>query len=135
MRPPSSTPPSTAASTCAASTPGSFNEARSAPATASRRSELQEPENPEPQNPEPLNENAERRTPNAERRTLLGLMLRDVRLRLLANDVNQVAHGEIDVNQVQPPVGQHVGADGDVAGDVVGARVVGVAVHRHLEIA
>ena len=52
-----------------------------------------------------------------------------------ADDVEQVAHGQVDVHQVQPPVGQDVGADSEVARDVVDARVRRISVDRDLEVA
>src|SRR5579859_1121696 len=75
---------------------------------------------------------------------LLGLATTDYRLpttdscfvclRLLSDDVDQIPHREIDVDEVQSPVGEDVGADADVARDVVDARIVRIAVHGDLEV-
>ncbi len=54
-------------------------------------------------------------------------------LRLLADDVEQVAHREIDVNQVQPPVRKRLRRTADITGDVVDPWVRRITVHRHLE--
>src|SRR5471032_2648047 len=40
-----------------------------------------------------------------------------VRLRLLADDVDQIAHRQVDVDQVQPPARVHLTVGHHVAGD------------------
>ena len=58
----------------------------------------------------------------------------DERLALLADDVHEIAHREVDVDEVKPPARVDLTVGHDVAGDVVDARIGGVAVHRHLQI-
>src|SRR5207302_851854 len=56
------------------------------------------------------------------------------RLRLLADDVYEITHRDVDIHKMQAPVRQHLTVPNDIADDVVGARTGWIAVHRHLEI-
>src|SRR5471032_3581783 len=81
---------------------------------------------------------ATRRGSRADGIFLTGLLallsLCQIRLALLANDVDQIAHREVHVDQVQPPARVHLPVRHHVSDDVVGARIGGVAVHGDLEI-
>ena len=60
--------------------------------------------------------------------------VRGPRLRLLADDVHEVAHREVDIHEMQSPVRQHLTSAFDIANNVVGARVRRVPVHSCLKI-
>ena len=47
--------------------------------------------------------------------------MRTPRLRLLANEVYKIAHGDVDIDQVQAPVRQNLPVPTQIANDVAGA--------------
>ncbi len=59
---------------------------------------------------------------------------RSIRLRLRVDEIEQVPHREIHVDQVQAPVRERLGRCAEIAGDVVNTRIGGIAVDRDLEI-
>src|SRR4029079_16623139 len=66
----------------------------------------------------------------------LNLFLRpgQIGLRLLPDDVEEVADAEVDIDQMQSPVRLDLCASHQITADVVDARIRGHAVDGHLEI-
>ena len=58
------------------------------------------------------------------------LLLGQISLCLLARDVNEIAHRQVSINQMQSPVGLHLSCDDYIAHDVVGAWVFRIAMYR-----
>ena len=57
---------------------------------------------------------------------------RQIRLRLLSDDIEKISNPEIDIDQMETPVGLHLGARHQIAADVVDARAGGNAVDGDL---
>jgi len=56
------------------------------------------------------------------------------KLALLAYDVDEISDREVDVNQVQAPIGLDLAADDYIARNVINARIGRIAMHRDCEI-
>src|SRR5437773_12019365 len=65
---------------------------------------------------------------------MLLLLLREIRPGLLANDVYEIAHRKVYINQVQSPIGLNLPTHHHITDDVIGARIRRIAVHRYLQI-
>src|SRR5256885_10191695 len=54
--------------------------------------------------------------------------LLQVGLRFLPDDVHEIAHHQVHVDEMQSPVGQRRAGTSDIADDVVHARIVGLPI-------
>jgi len=57
-----------------------------------------------------------------------------IRLGLLANYVDEIPYRQMDVNQVQAPIGLDLPADDYVTGNVINAWICRIAMHRDCQI-
>ena len=53
---------------------------------------------------------------------------------LFSNDIDQITHCQVDIDQMQAPISLDLTIDYDVSRYIIGARIFGIAVHHHCQI-
>ena len=62
------------------------------------------------------------------------LLLFLIRLRLLTDDMRQIANCRLYVNQVQSPIRLNLSVDHHITGDLVSARIGGIAMNSQRKV-